>query len=99
MVKNQTYHWDDWKAEALKQGVDPKLAILGRAVMREEFQHDWDNLGSEVGVEAGPSMIEIALNNPDKARERWTHLLDTDGERVRILPDGTILEYHSGRKM
>ncbi|MFI5305213.1 MAG: hypothetical protein ACHQYP_10525 [Nitrospiria bacterium] len=99
MVQNQTYHWDDWEADALARGVDPKLAELGRSIMREHFQHDWDDFGSEVGFRAGTSMIELALKHPKKAEERWKHLLDTDGERVRILPDGTILDYHSGRKL
>lgn len=99
MPQYQTFPWDDWKVEALSRGVNPKLATLGRAVFREHYQHDWDNFGSEVGVEAGPSMIELALKHPKKAKKRWEHLLDTDGERVRLLPDGTILDYHTGRKL
>jgi len=99
MAQEKTYHWDEWEAEALSRGVTPELVSLGRGVMREEFQHDWEGFGLEVGVEAGPSMIELALNYPEKAHQRWKHLLDTDGERVRLLPDGTILDYHSGRKL
>ena len=99
MAQNQTFPWDDWEAEALSRGVNPKLATLGRAVIREHYQHDWDKFGSEVGVEAGPTMIELAFKQPEKAKKRWQHLLDTDGERVRIMTDGTILDYHTGRKM
>jgi len=35
------YPWDDWQREALAAGLSPDLAALGRAVMREAYQHDW----------------------------------------------------------
>ena len=95
----QKYHWDIWEEEALAKGVTRDLAALGRAVMREHYQHDWNDFGSEVGSKAGHSMIELALSHSDKAEQRWGHLLDTDGEKVRILDDGTILDYHTGQKI
>lgn len=99
MAQENIFPWDDWGTEAIAKGVNPELATLGRAVMREHYQHDWKDFGSEVGLRAGQSMIELALKHPKNAAERWKHLLDTDGERVRLLPDGTILDYHTGRKL
>jgi hypothetical protein len=36
-----SFPWDDWQIEAVAAGVGPDLASLGRAVMREAYQHDW----------------------------------------------------------
>jgi hypothetical protein len=88
MSQYKAFPWDDWKVEALSRGVDQKMATLGRAIIRESYQNDWGNFSSEVGIKAGPAMIELALKYPKKAKKRWEHLLDTDGERVRILPKG-----------
>jgi hypothetical protein len=77
------YPWDDWKKKALEKGVPEKLADLGRAVMREAFQHDWpENLKSLCGWhDEGLCMIRIALRSPKTAEKRWQRLLETDGLR------------------
>ena len=35
------YPWDGWERKAQAAGVPVELAVLGRAVMREAYQHDW----------------------------------------------------------
>jgi hypothetical protein len=77
------YPWDDWQREALTAGVADELANLGRAVMREAYQHGWcEELRDECGAdreEVGGGMILEALEQPDWVRSRWNWLLATDG--------------------
>lgn len=79
------YPWDDWQREALAAEVPDELANLGRAVMREAYQHAWcEELRDECGAgreEAFKGMIYEALEQPDWARSRWSWLLATDGLR------------------
>ena len=79
------YAWDDWQRYAIVAGVPDDLAALGRAVMREAYQHSWrEELRDECGAgreEGGESMIFEALEQPDWARSRWGWLLATDGLR------------------
>jgi hypothetical protein len=80
------YPWDDWQREALAAGVPAELAQLGRAVMREAYQHGWcEELREECGAgreAAAQGMIFETLEQPDWARSRWNWLLATDGLRV-----------------
>lgn len=82
------YPWDDWEKRAQAKGVPPELAALGRAVMREAFQHDWEKrLKIWCGWgDRGRCMIVLALRSPDVARQRWQRLLDTDGYRGEYDP-------------
>lgn len=75
------YPWDGWQDYALSQGISPELATLGRAVIREAWQHGWDErLGSLCGWhDDGRRMVRLALRNPALAKARWTRLLETDG--------------------
>ena len=70
------FPWDDWQREALAAGVSDDLANLGRAVMREAYQHSWcEELRDECGAgreEAFKGMILEALEQPDWARSRWS---------------------------
>lgn len=77
------YPWDDWKAWAASQGVPEALADLGRAVIREAYQHGWSNrLKSLCGWnDNGKRMLRLALRSPETARKRWDRLLATDGYR------------------
>ena len=77
----ESYIWDCWKTKALAAGVDADLADLGRAVMREHYQHGWSSYGNEVSVRSGDEMLRLALGEPGKAAARWQRLLDTDGEK------------------
>jgi len=75
----ESYAWDYWKTKALAAGVAIDLAELGRAVMREHYQHGWSSYDDEVSVHSGDEMLRLALSEPDKAAARWQRLLDTDG--------------------
>jgi hypothetical protein len=77
------YPWDDWEKKALEKSVPKELAALGRAVMREAYQHQWDDrLKSLCGWhDQGRCMIRLALRSPAVADQRWQRLLATDGYR------------------
>lgn len=77
------YPWDDWQAFALSVHIPAELAALGRAVIREAWQHDWsDRLKSLCGWnDDGRRMLRLARDNPKLAEKRWNRLLETDGGR------------------
>ena len=87
------YAWDRWEAQALEAGLDKDLAGLGRAVMREAVQHDWDSdLKAECGwLDAGQAMQKLGLRDGEAANKRWRYLLQTDGERGYWTQDGEWL--------
>lgn len=91
------YPWDLWKEKAISKGVDKELADLGRALMREAYQHGWNaKLQKECGWEdQGEAMIQLALKNPKKAEERWGALLESDGEIGFLDDEG---EFHRHKK-
>jgi hypothetical protein len=78
-----SYPWDGWEIHALAQGVADELAGLGRAAIREAWQHDWNGrLKSLCGWrDDGRRMLRLALRNPALAQKRWSRLLGTDGGR------------------
>jgi hypothetical protein len=75
------YPWDHWYQRAKAAGLGDVLAELGRAVMREADQHAWsEDLQAECGwKDDGAAMLALALDDPQRARERWQWLMDTDG--------------------
>ena len=77
------YPWDGWEQRALAAGVSKALAGVGRLTMREAYQHGWtDKLKSLCGWrDDGGRMLRLALRSPEKARQRWNRLLETDGLR------------------
>lgn len=79
------FPWDQWKAKALAAGLSAELADLGRAVMRESYQHDWcESLKYECGLHnegTAQGMIDCAQDEPDLTTDRWQWLLATDGLR------------------
>lgn len=86
--------WDDWENAAIAAGMDDELAALGRQVMRESHERSWPApIAKE--TDAGP-MLKSALKDADQARARWEHLLETDGEKIRVLDDLTIVDYETG---
>jgi len=78
------YPWDAWKRVAQGAGVLEELAVLGRAVMREAYQHCWcERFYRLCGWgDGGRCMIALALRSPETARRRWEWLMETDGQRV-----------------
>lgn len=78
------YPWDEWQRWAFANGVPMNLATLGRAVIREAWQHDWsEELRAECGWrDDGRAMLALALTQPKRALARWSKLLDSDGGRV-----------------
>lgn len=83
------YPWDGWEKHALAQGVAADLASLGRAVIREAWQHGWDeSLKTLCGwSDDGRRMLRLAQRNPALAQQRWGRLLDTDGGRYDPATD------------
>lgn len=77
------YPWDDWQHWAYAHGVPLDLATLGRAVIREAWQHGWDEeLRAECGWhDDGRAMLALALTDAVRAEARWSELFDTDGGR------------------
>lgn len=75
------YDWDTWKMEAVSKGVPADLAHLGQALMREAYEEAWSKeRQAECGWrDYGASMLELAISNPNAARERWNYLLETAG--------------------
>ena len=75
------YPWDEWRSKALAAGVADDLAWLGRAVMREAYNHDWsERLQHECGwSDDGAAMLELVHVQPGEAARRWNWLLSTDG--------------------
>lgn len=82
------YPWDAWHRWAIAQGLNESLAELGRSVIREAYQHDWNaRLKSLCGwKDDGRRMVRLALYSPETARKRWQRLLDTDGCRGEYDP-------------
>ncbi len=82
------YPWDDWEKDALAAGLPKELAGLGRLVVREAYQHDWDDrLKSLCGwYDQGRRMIRLALRSPKTAEKRWQRMLNTDGYRGEYDP-------------
>jgi len=78
------YPWDHWQKMAKLRGVPEDLATLGRSLMREAHQHSWgDRLRSLCGWnDEGRRMIALALRSPKTAKQRWSWLMETDGQRV-----------------
>lgn len=76
------YPWDHWERWAKEDGIPDDLACLGRAVVREAYQHNWpDDLKAECGWEDdGRRMLQLAKTSPEKAQARWTYLLESDGD-------------------
>jgi hypothetical protein len=70
--------WESWLVRALTEGVEEELARLGRAVMREALMQGWsEELQAECGwLDDGQAMLELALDAPTLAAERWNDLLD-----------------------
>ena len=83
-----SYPWDFWEKRALASGVPADLAGLGRAVMREADQHQWEPLLQAVcgWEDEGEAMIALALEHPQHAQWTWQKLLDTDGCRGSYHP-------------
>ena len=77
------YPWDFWQLRACERGLSPDLSGLGRAVMREAHQHQWEPfLQWLCGWEdRGEAMIALALVSLEQAARMWRKLLVTDGGR------------------
>jgi len=82
------YPWDFWEKRALARGLSKELASLGRAVMREAYQHQWETLLQKLcgWEDEGEAMLALALAAPDRARFVWEKLLETDGCRGAYHP-------------
>jgi len=79
------FEWDEWSEAALKNGMDPELADLGRAVHREASQHNWPQCLRVVCQE--PDLNDILLRAPIQARQFYETMLATDGFKY-VFPEG-----------
>jgi hypothetical protein len=77
------YPWDDWERSSLSSGLAADLANLGRAVMREAYNHAWcERLRKECGwSDEGRAMLRRVLAQPRRTAARWAWLMATDGLR------------------
>ncbi|QDV81058.1 hypothetical protein [Botrimarina mediterranea] len=77
-----SFAWDRWEQWAKDDGIAEELAQLGRAVIREAYQHNWPGrLKTECGWhDDGEAMLRLAKEEPDRARIRWKYLLESDGD-------------------
>jgi hypothetical protein len=77
------YPWDDWERWAIAQGLDRDLAGSGRLLIREAYQHGWDDyLKVHCGWrDDGQALLAQALRSPKTARRQWDVLMRTDGLR------------------
>ncbi len=105
------FPWDRWERRAIASRVPAELAQLGKELMREASEHitwsdelyrecGWTDADGADGSE-GDRMIARTLHDPDGARERWRHLLDTYGKRCgrRTMPwqDFLLQQYERDR--
>jgi hypothetical protein len=75
-----SYPWDVWERRAIAEGVSKELAGLGRSLMREAYQHNWDeNKCTNAGWnDRGELMIQCALHDAENARRVWHRMLTCD---------------------
>ena len=74
------FAWDYWEEDALERGLDPELANLGRAVIREASGHNWS---PQLRVLCSEEVLEQVLFRAPGLAKRLCHvLLETDGLRV-----------------
>lgn len=85
------YPWDDWHRYALTRGLDAELAGLGRLLVREAFNHDWQPwLKTVCGWnDDGQALLAFALRSPQAAHRQWDILMRTDGLRGDYRPRST----------
>ncbi len=83
------YPWDDWERWALACGVEAELAALGRLLIREAYQHGWEDwLQNLCGwADDGQALLTLALGSPVEARWCWSRLMETDGLRGDVHPE------------
>ena len=84
------FEWDDWEKHALKRGLDPELASLGRAVYREAIQHNWPWSLRVVCIE--PTLDDMLNRAPKTAKQFYETMLLTDGFRYAFIEGGSGLE-------
>jgi len=77
------YPWDDWERWAMAQGLNRNLAGQGRLLIREAYQHAWDDyLKVHCGWrDDGQALLAQALRSPKTALRQWDVLMRTDGLR------------------
>jgi len=87
-----SYPWDRWGKFARVHGVPLDLAMLGRAVIREAWQHGWDERHMSLcgWRDDGQRMLLLAMRKPAVAWRRWERLLETDGGRYDPKTNTTV---------
>lgn len=79
------WEWDLWEANAIKRGMSPEMANLGRAVIREAGQHSWC---PQLRCLCSEEVLEgLLIRSPGLAKRLCTVLLETDGLRFALAED------------
>ena len=77
------YPWDEWERWALAQGLDPRVAGQARLLIREAFNHGWEDWLKIIcgWSDDGRALLEFAQRAPERALRQWGILMRTDGFR------------------
>ena len=85
------FPWDEWERWALAEGLDVEIAGQARLLIREAFNHGWnERLMSLCGWrDDGQELFRLARSSPKEALYLWDILMRTDGLRGDYLPGST----------
>lgn len=84
------FHWDWWEEDALERGLDPDLATLGRAIIRETDQHRWHGVAAALAQEH--IVEDLLTRSPELAKRLYEVMLETDGFRIAWVEDSKSSE-------
>jgi hypothetical protein len=82
------FPWDDWERWALSRGLHPDIAGQARLLIREWFNHSWDECLRQLcgWSDDGRALLQFGLKSPKKSLRQWDILMRTDGLRGDAHP-------------
>ena len=85
------FPWDEWERWALAEGLDAEIAGQARLLIREAFNHGWnERLMSLCGWrDDGRELFRQAHRSPREVLYLWDILMRTDGLRGDYLQGST----------
>lgn len=84
MMEPSNFFWDQWKERADAANMRADVATAGRALVRECYQHGWENfMGPGIQTlcgydDNGEALLAFGLAYPDLAERIWNHLVADD---------------------